>query len=391
MTKIKTGASKDAPVLPSSKALDRAAGMMYNRLIKPRSRQNERGSIMKRTLTFFLALTMLLSLCACGKKPAPGVVEVTPDNWYAYFDVIKTDPEVTSDDGEYRSENYYYAFRLKDEYASEILDPSDEETQKTYDFESLEKGPWSGVDFKVTYDSLWGQCNADGDIIPVLADKESQNTQASYYPDSADDPYAGSFAYMNTNYENDALSYVNVLTGFTVTEASGQLIMSPEAAEAAIAAAGTAQPPVLDTYADPGEPTEVPLTLDNWQDYFEIRDRVREDKNAFGEVDYVSQQYELVLKDEYFMKVAPGSDAIFQITYTQTSPDGYAYNDDWDGEIDFSYMDSDTGSFSTYITSSGMQTDEAEQYITDEAGNYIPYYTYALTMARVGGSLFLYN
>lgn len=347
---------------------------------------------MKRVLTFTLALVILMSLCACGpKKPAPGVLEITPDNWYAYFDVVKSDPEVTDDNGEYRNEDYYYAFRLKDEYASALVYSDDETAQKTYDFEALEADPWSSVEFTVSYDSVWGQCNADGEIIPALAETESQTSQAYYFPEDADDPSAGSFAYMNASYQNDVPDYANVLKSFTVSEASGHLLVTPEAAEAAVAAAETAQPPVLDTYNDPGEPTEVPLTMDNWQDYFEIKDVTREYKNAFDEVDNVSLEYDLTLKDEYLMKLAPGSNAIFQVTYTETSPDGYAYEGDWDGEVNFSYLDSEMGSFGAYITSASMQTDEAGQYITDEAGQYIPYYTYVLTVARVAGTLYLYN
>lgn len=44
---------------------------------------------------------------------------------------------------------------------------------------------------------------------------------------------------------------------------------------------------------------DIDITIDNWQDYFEIEERILNNKNDFGEITEVYKKYYLVLKDGY--------------------------------------------------------------------------------------------
>ena len=54
----------------------------------------------------------------------------------------------------------------------------------------------------------------------------------------------------------------------------------------------------------------IELTVDNWQDYLEFRDDIRENRNAFNEIESLSWQKVLTVKDEYRDRLIRGNAAV---------------------------------------------------------------------------------
>lgn len=57
-------------------------------------------------------------------------------------------------------------------------------------------------------------------------------------------------------------------------------------------------------------PVAVEITMDNWSEYFELREANNVSYNAFGEIEYNSPGYGLFLKDEYYDRLAGEYDAV---------------------------------------------------------------------------------
>lgn len=70
---------------------------------------------------------------------------------------------------------------------------------------------------------------------------------------------------------------------------------------------------------------EVTITLDNWQEYFEITDFVSTWKNSFGEVDSMQYGYSLSLKNEYVSKV-DDADVAFEYYFSEPCYADIEYN-----------------------------------------------------------------
>ncbi len=63
------------------------------------------------------------------------------------------------------------------------------------------------------------------------------------------------------------------------------------------------------------EPVEI--TLDNWQDYFEVVEVPVWEENAFGEIDSFNLEYEFRLKEEYYPRLnAEASNIVIEISYS---------------------------------------------------------------------------
>lgn len=150
---------------------------------------------------------------------------------------------------------------------------------------------------------------------------------------------------------------------------------------------------------------EIEITLDNWYQYFEVKESPLWEENAFGEAETLYARYCLFLKDEYRDKV----DEMKESTVA------FAFEYDWilaDIEVDydakeFSYTgivheDSQGHEETTLAVYTGMLIDEencgiicscGEGYFTDDNDVKIPncYQFTNVEVTRVEGSIFLFD
>jgi len=73
---------------------------------------------------------------------------------------------------------------------------------------------------------------------------------------------------------------------------------------------------VLDADYAPYEPKEVQITLDNWDEYFELREADNVMYNEFGDVTYNSPGYGVFLKEAFYTRFA-SADVDFEMTYDE--------------------------------------------------------------------------
>lgn len=95
--------------------------------------------------------------------------------------------------------------------------------------------------------------------------------------------YEELFEYMEREDYDSAMAYIRELAGESETE--------PQTASATEA---ETEPETTET--EP-QPVTVEITMDNWQEYFELKEYVEIKKNGFGEFEKVSVYYALVNKD----------------------------------------------------------------------------------------------
>ena len=100
--------------------------------------------------------------------------------------------------------------------------------------------------------------------------------------------YEELFEYMEREDYDSAMAYIRELAGESETV--------PQAAPATEA---ETEPETTETQPSETEPqpVTVEITMDNWQEYFELREYVEIKKNGFGEFEKVSVYYALVNKD----------------------------------------------------------------------------------------------
>ena len=96
------------------------------------------------------------------------------------------------------------------------------------------------------------------------------------------------FEYLEREDYDSAMAYIRELAGESETE--------PQTASATEA---ETEPETTETQPSETEPqpVTVEITMDNWQEYFELREYVEIKKNGFGEFEKVSVYYALVNKD----------------------------------------------------------------------------------------------
>ena len=95
--------------------------------------------------------------------------------------------------------------------------------------------------------------------------------------------YEELFEYLEREDYDSAMAYIRELAGESETE--------PQTASATEA---ETEPETTET--EP-QPVTVEITMDNWQEYFELKEYVEIKKNGFGEFEKVSVYYALVNKD----------------------------------------------------------------------------------------------
>ena len=100
--------------------------------------------------------------------------------------------------------------------------------------------------------------------------------------------YEELFEYMEREDYDSAMAYIRERAGGPETE--------PQTASATEA---ETEPETTETQPSETEPqpVTVEITMDNWQEYFELREYVEIKKNGFGEFEKVSVYYALVNKD----------------------------------------------------------------------------------------------
>lgn len=179
----------------------------------------------------------------------------------------------------------------------------------------------------------------------------------------------------------------------------------------------TAEPPALETstYEDgfiserpqdeQWDSSEITITLDNWNQYFEVRESPVWEEDAFGEAETFRARYCLFLKDEYRGR----------IDETKESSVAFAFEYDWilaDIEVDYNTREfSYTGKVheysqgkerTTFVVDTWMLMGEedcgticscAEGYFTDDNDVKIPncYQFTNVEVTKVEGSLFLFD
>ena len=130
----------------------------------------------------------------------------------------------------------------------------------------------------------------------------------------------------NINYKDSIISLDNPIMDLKVTDIDGITHLISEeynmdfVSEANVAAF---------------TPIDIEITLDNWQEYFEIKEVNSISINAFGEVDYVQPCIGIFLKEEYYDRLLENywdMELAFELTYDETAykilnctPDNYKY------------------------------------------------------------------
>ena len=131
----------------------------------------------------------------------------------------------------------------------------------------------------------------------------------------------------NFDYVNNAISVYNPFFEFKVQQYGGSthlvsedmgLDLVPEANYSAFAL------------------QEIAITMDNWQEYFELKECNSVSLNAFGEVEYVQPSLGFFLKEAYYSRLPENSwdvDIAFEVTYDETAykvigctPEEFNYN-----------------------------------------------------------------
>lgn len=166
-----------------------------------------------------------------------------------------------------------------------------------------------------------------------------------------------------------APEYEGKVTGYEIADIQGSVTFKPV--------------PKVD------DAVEVPITLENWANFFEVTEERQEQKDAFGGVESASIRYSINVRDAYADHVVPGMDSTvaFQVTashvfivpaddYSDRFPSDStaAYDPDrleeepWSNQFDQLY------GFEQYGPDGDLEQQEYEENIT---------------VTRVAGSLFL--
>ena len=235
---------------------------------------------MKRTFTLFLAVLMCLSLCACGKNEAvkntesliAAIGKVTLDSESAIVAAEEAYAALTAEEKE-KVENYTV---LTD--ARSIFDSAKEEylarrkyigewvaTQTaytdSYSFTLMGDGTYTGGD------SSWSS-NEDPDLPKewtVVGNGIKVGEKVFIYDDTGDVPKL--ISYNGNGTISDAKGSYDTITAFIKKEHSAY--------------------------------SEYLITMDNWQEYFTLEERIYPEYNTFGDFDKFIINYTLEIKPEY--------------------------------------------------------------------------------------------
>ena len=74
-----------------------------------------------------------------------------------------------------------------------------------------------------------------------------------------------------------------------------------------------------DTYWNAAQVRQVQITPDNWQEYFEVKDTMKVEKNAFGEITHVTVGQRMVLKAPYRLSRWAEHDAAIEFAFSSAN------------------------------------------------------------------------
>ena len=132
----------------------------------------------------------------------------------------------------------------------------------------------------------------------------------------------------------------------------------------------------------PEETETIEITIDNWQDYFEIKEDYSYDYNDFDEITSMYKVYNFYLKDG--MTFVEDSRQEIAVEYEYDIDYGYTFtNVDWEkGTFDYSPLDDETSSkygisndhISDTTTLSSEWDNDAQAYSSNYLGSIFIYY-----------------
>lgn len=329
---------------------------------------------MKRVISFILMMCMLVSLGICDVSAAEeaaetaesaegGTIEITPENWEEYFvlapeyekkvsgyDIAEIQGTVTlkaapkledAVEVPITLENWNQYFEIaekrqeqKDAFGNIEVVMIDYciDVQEEY-ADKVVPGVDSTVAFQVTADHEM-EYVAEGQV-----DSFSEDGSAAFNPAQMEnDDHANLFSQLIgiEQYSPDgALEYTEHPENITMTRVEGSLFLVDVDPEAIAQAAADATPAPDDAPAPESAPVEI--TMDNWNQYFELTEKQIDQTNAFGEVDSVRLIHAFALKDEYVDKVdtAKENKVAVEVSYEIPDPLLGSISNSEDGEVDF--------------------------------------------------------
>ena len=287
---------------------------------------------MKKFLALLLSAVLCFSGVVCGmaeSEPQEQTIEITLDNWQDYFEIrrdlsgsINTN---AFDELSYVSYSIITTFALKEEFVDNVTycnvsieydadnvpkyirwNASDFSYEITGDCEELHGSFYDTSNFTRGYTTDLYQCTVyhssliDGEIVKT-------NYSIPYSVEIIGHSTMGTAAYITFDNKDEWLEeregYMELYPdNINITRIKGTLMLEPSSPEEA-AAEPTSTP---ETESEPAEQT-IEITLDNWQDYFEIRRDLSGylGTNAFDELTGVSYYIytHFALKEEFAAKV----------------------------------------------------------------------------------------
>ncbi len=276
---------------------------------------------MKKALALLLALVMCLSLSACGEKTQ--TVEITMDNWQEFFE-IRPEVEWYQDDfGETTSLHYCHFFAVRPEYLDKIdLDASEliigstgvffaATYEVSWDEQTFEIGNKNNSSGKVEH--LGQQTSSlanheytflgDGKLFPLSNCELSKWNSITQADDNGiDQPIIG----LN-HWILDRIQGTIVIKGELLDLPASTLPSMPEWEEPTHAEdTGSEETPIPEETTTPEPSTEpesvyetIEITIENWQEYFEIAYLGEFREDDFGELNCFLAFPHFRLKDEY--------------------------------------------------------------------------------------------
>lgn len=167
------------------------------------------------------------------------------------------------------------------------------------------------------------------------------------------------------NYFTIVPEYQNRLQGLKMTELQGSINLKSEPG------------------AEPADAVEVPITLANWSEYFEIAEDRQEQENAFGELESVLITYYVDVREEYADKVAPVDSTVAFAATADAVIDG-RLEESQEYTVSYNPVELENGSLANRFDT----VDYYEVYASDGTTKFV-IAEQNFTVTRVEGSLFL--
>lgn len=228
---------------------------------------------MKRVFTLLLALVMAVSLLACGSGDKKAIEEA----------------QALIDSGNYESAIELLTSIEQYQQITEMLDEALQMMQEQERQEQLAEAEF-----------LFGTWICLDDMSSTLIFREDGTCSFADQYDTWDSNFA---------YDNGVVT--GILDTFTVGEYQGVPCLSGETFGRNLSESGFfAYRFIKEEDYEALGPKTVEITMENWEEYFELREIRLTYLNDFGEIDYVGFGYGIYLKEEYVEKLYTGYEAV---------------------------------------------------------------------------------